>query len=292
MVVVKLMGGLGNQLFQYALGRCLATKWKTQLVLDVDFLLDRTARENFIFRDFDLDLFHLKPYHLFDNSIKIKFYRKSIFKKPIIEIKEEAFHFKDLFPKYVKRNVYLDGYWQSYKYFEEIEGDFRNELQFSIPLTEEQLLLGEKIKQTTSICVNFRRTDFVTLPTAIQTHGVPSLDYYYKALELVKDKVGSDIEIFVFSDDIEWCKAHFKVDEKVFFVSHALFKGERFSAYLQLMTFCKHFIIPNSTYGWWAAWLSKNDDKMVITPEQWFTDKDLQSQTQDLRPKNWITISL
>ena len=290
MIVVKLMGGLGNQLFQYAFGRCLATQWNTDLVLDVDFLLDRTERENFVFRDFDLDLFQLKSYQFFNSCIKTRFYNKSIFKKSFIEFKEQGFNYTKLPNSYKKRDLYLDGYWQSFKYFAEIATDLKKELKFKIPLTEKQLTLGEKIKLTNSVCVNFRRTDFVTIPSAIQTHGVPSLEYYYKAIELVKNKVGEDIEIFVFSDDVDWCKTHFKVDEPIHFVSHELYKGERFSAYLQLMTLCKHFIIPNSTFGWWAAWLADNNDKLVVTPELWFIDKKLQSQTQDLRPIEWITI--
>ena len=284
------MGGLGNQLFQYAFGRCLATQWNSELVLDVDFLLDRTERENFVFRDFDLDLFKLKPYRFFDTSTKNKFHKKSIFIKRNVEIKEQGYQFSKITANYNKMNVYLDGYWQSYKYFQDISDDLKNEFQFSLPLTNEQYRLSEKIKKTESVCVNFRRTDFVTIPSAIQTHGVPTLDYYYKALELVKSKVGNSIEIFVFSDDIEWCKKHFKVNEPIYFVTHTLYKGERFSAYLQLMTLCKHFIIPNSTFGWWAAWLAENNDKLVVTPEKWFIDKELQSQTQDLRPKNWIKI--
>jgi hypothetical protein len=290
MIVVKLMGGLGNQLFQYAFGRCLATKWNTDLVLDVDFLLDRTYKENFVFRDFDLDLFRLKPYQIFDSSIKNRFYKKSIFKKTFIEFKEQAFNFTKLPINYRKRDLYLDGYWQSFKYFEEIASELKKELKFKSPLTEKQSILSEKIKLTNSVCVNFRRTDFVTIPSAIQTHGVPSLEYYHRALELVKNNVGEEIEIFVFSDDIDWCKVHFKVDDKIHFVTHELYKGDRFSAYLQLMTFCKHFIIPNSTFGWWAAWLSNYENKIVITPEVWFTDPRLQSKTQDLRPKSWFKI--
>ena len=96
----------------------------------------------------------------------------------------------------------------------------------------------------------------------------------------------------MFSDDIEWCKEHFKVDETIHFVTHQEYKGDRFSAYLQLMTCCKHFIIPNSTFGWWAAWLASNENKIVITPELWFLDQTLQSQTHDLRPKDWITIAV
>lgn len=290
MIVIKLSGGLGNQLFQYAYGRALATEFDKELILDTDFLLDRNKRENFVFRDFDLDLFKLKPYQFFDDFKKIQFYKKPWFKKSFVEVKEERFSYSPIDIDIKKRNVYLDGYWQSFKYFSSIEDSIRNEFSFLHSFTDDQQLLSNSIKTTTSICVNFRRTDFVSVPSAVETHGVPELEYYYTAIETIKAKVGKDVYLFVFSDDIEWCKAHFKVIDPVFFVSHKQYKGERFSAYLQLMSQCKHFIIPNSTFGWWAAWLSQNQNKIIITPKRWFKDETLQSQSQDLRPKEWLEI--
>ena len=290
MVVVKLKGGMGNQLFQYACGRALATRLRTNLVLDLEDLLDRSPRKDFIFRDFDLDLFLLKPYTIFNEKIKRKFNRRFIFKPSKIEIKEVGFYYSSCVNEVNKGNIYLDGYWQSYKYFETIASELRKELQFSIPLTDEQILLRKKIKQSTSVCMNFRRADFVTIPSAIQTHGVPNMSFYYDALKIIKEKIGGEISVFVFSDDIEWSQVNFKIDDMTYFVTHKEYKGERFSAYLQLMSQCKHFIIPNSTFGWWAAWLADYKEKIVITPKQWFVDPLLQSQTQDLRPENWITI--
>lgn len=290
MVVVNLMGGLGNQLFQYAMGRSLATEWDTQLVLDVSFLLDRTPRENFVFRDFDLDLFQLQPYSIFDDYIQSRFHQNSLFKKSSLVIKEEGYAYFPYTYGVKKRDVYLDGYWQSYKYFANISDRLRREFQFVQPLNQKQLELSEKIKASTSVCVNFRRTDFVTIPSAVQTHGVPSLSYYYEAIARLKEMVREKIELFVFSDDIAWCQSYFKQDEAIHFVTHDEFKGDRFSSYLQLMTQCKHFIIPNSTFGWWAAWLSDYEKKIIITPESWFTDPLLQSQTQDLRPNDWLKI--
>ena len=290
MIVLKLMGGLGNQLFQYAYGRSLATQLNTELVLDLDFLLDRTARENFVFRNFDLDLFDLKPYSLFDENRKRKFYKKSIFSSSPIVIKENGFQFSPITTKLKKGKVYLDGYWQSHKYFEKIAFDLRKELKFRIPLTERQNILLEKIKQSTSVCVNFRRADFVTIQSSIATHGIPPMSYYYNALKIIKKRLGHEITVYVFSDDIEWCQSNFETEETIHFVTHAEYKGDRFSAYLQLMKQCKHFIIPNSTFGWWAAWLSDYKDKIVITPKQWFLDPVLASQTQDLRPDSWLII--
>jgi hypothetical protein len=291
MIVVKLMGGLGNQLFQYACGRALSTQLKTELVLDLDTLLDRSPREHFVFREFDLDLFKLDTYFVFDQKHKKKFNRKSIFSGSNLQIKEKGFQYMPVFENLKKKqHIYLDGYWQSYKYFEKISDKLKKEFQFNLMLTEQQLQLRKKLIQSKSVCVNFRRADFVTIPSAVQTHGASSLHYYKKAIDYLKTRLGNDLQFFVFSDDIEWCKTNFTSELPVFFVTHDPYKGERFSSYLQLMTFCKHFIIPNSTFGWWAAWLANYEDKIVITPKQWFADPLLQSQTHDLRPKSWITI--
>jgi hypothetical protein len=290
MVVVRLMGGMGNQLFQYSFGRALATKLKSDLVLDLTTLLDRTPRENFVFREFDLDLFELNTYYIFDEKLKKKYKQKSLFRRLNLEIKEVGFQYSDIYKKVKKQNVYLDGYWQSYKYFEDISTELREELKFKMPLSHEQNILADKIRNSKSVCVNFRRADFVSIPSAIETHGIASLEYYYEAIKILKEKIGSDITVFVFSDDVEWCESNFIIDLPVIYVQHSLYKGERFSSYLQLMTCCKYFIIPNSTFGWWAAWLSSSNDKIVISPKQWFADAKLQSQTQDLRPKTWITI--
>ncbi len=290
MIVVKLMGGLGNQLFQYAYGRALATKFKTELILDLDFLLNRDPKNDFIFRDFDLDIFKLTNYQVFNEQLSKKFNKSSIFNKKPITFSENGFHFQPIELNKKNPKIYLEGYWQSFKYFQDVEYEIRKELVFKYPLTFEQQQLKEKIKNATSICINFRRTDFVTIPSAIKTHGVTDLNYYMDALKLLKQKLGNELELFVFSDDIEWCEKNFKSEFQTHFVKHELYKGERFASYLELMTNCKHFVIPNSTFGWWAAWLSSFEEKIIITPEQWFLDETLQSQTMDLRPKNWLTI--
>ncbi len=237
-------------------------------------------------------LFNLNSYLILDEKIKKKNSRKLIFRRDIIEIKEDKFHYIPFKNDLKKCNIYIEGYWQSYKYSEDIQNELRKELKFRMPLSEVQLKLCEKIKKSKSVCVNFRRADFVSIPSAIETHGVPTLEYYYKAIKYLKQKVGDDIDLYVFSDDITWCQLHFKPEVNAHFVEHEIYKGDRFSSYLELMTNCDHFIIPNSTFGWWAAWLSEHSAKIVITPEKWFVDPILQSQTQDLRPPSWITIDV
>ena len=290
MIVIKIKGGLGNQLFQYAYGRYLSLLLKKQLFLDIEELMDRSPKKDFVFRNFDLDLFELDSYKFFEGKAKESFLKKRLFYKTPIRINEEGFLYKDYFIPPSSSRIYLDGYWQSYKYFESIEDILRKELRFKHKLSGHQLSLKDKIQNTNSVCINFRRTDFATLPSAMLTHGLTPIEFYYNAIELIRQKVGSNIELFVFSDDIPWCKANFKHQITTHFIEHKLYKGERFSAYLELMSICQHFIIPNSTFAWWAAWLSENKNKIVIYPNIWFVDSNLQDQTIDLFPNTWIKL--
>ena len=292
------MGGLGNQMFQYAFARNLSLKNNTNLKADLAFLLDRTPRENFVFRDYDLDIFNLRldaasehDFKLFNyqpTSLVDKIYYKTI--RTIVspqKIVEQQFNFNHT-NKITSKNIYLEGYWQTEKYFEENEKIIRNDFTFKNPLSDGENELNKIIQSSTSVCVNFRRTDFVTLPNTSQTHGVPSMDYYHFAIKIISEKVNNP-HFFVFSDDMEWCINNFKIEYPVTYVTHE-FKGNKFSSYLQLMKNCKHFIIPNSTFAWWAAWLSDNPGKNIVAPKQWFADKKLQNQSQDISPSSWIRI--
>jgi hypothetical protein len=110
-------------------------------------------------------------------------------------------------------------------------------------------------------------------------------DYISNAKKIVESKVENP-HYFIFSDDVEWCKENIKF-ENMTLVDHS-YKGDRFSYYLQLMSNCKHFIIPNSSFAWWSAWLNTNQDKVVVAPKQWFTDSNI--NTNDLIPSSWIRI--
>jgi hypothetical protein len=188
----------------------------------------------------------------------------------------------------VGKNIYLDGYWQSEKYFKEIEDKIREDFIIKSDFSELEEEMNNLIQSRNSVCVNFRRTDFVHLQNSAQTHGVSEMDYYEKALEIIVQKVENP-HFFVFSDDIEWCKENLNWNFPITFVGHE-FKGNKFSAYLKLMRNCKHFIIPNSTFAWWAAWLSDSKNKIVITPQQWFKDSALQEQSGDIIPSDWIRL--
>lgn len=179
-------------------------------------------------------------------------------------------------------DVYLQGYWQSYKYFEGIEDVIRKDFSLKAPFSEKGLALKREIESHNALCINVRRGDFVTS----DFHGTVESAYYDTALEKMKALQHID-KVYVFSDDIEWCREHLRFDLPAAYVGHE-YKGKKFEEYLYLMAACKHFIIPNSSFAWWGAWLGTNPDKVVIVPERWFLDSSI--NTEDLIPSEWIRV--
>jgi hypothetical protein len=292
MVIAKLMGGLGNQMFQYAAGRALASQLNTDLMLDASFLLDRTPRPNFVYRDYDLSIFRLKVPFATDQQIapflkqpsgrlESVTMRLKNWVSPHIHYKEPHFHFDEKFFK-LTGNVYMEGYWQSPRYFEPIEAQIRSDFQFAIPIPTETQSLMQQIQSTEAVCVNVRRTDFLTN----KFHGVCDMRYYMPAIDYMIEKL-NDPHFFVFSDDPAWCIENFKFPYPFTFVGHE-HAGEKFSSYLQLMAACSHFIIPNSSFAWWAVWFRKSIEKIVIAPKIWFTD--VRWNPRDLIPAQWIRV--
>jgi hypothetical protein len=295
MIVVKLAGGLGNQMFQYAAGRALAEKHHTQLLLDTFFLMDRTPRKNFVYRSFNLDLFDLDyvfatekqvlRFGKFERFARYYYPIKKLFSNRLLHYKrEDSYKFDESFFS-IKDNSYLEGYWQSEKYFKQIENIIRNEFSFkNKDILNNQALL-EQFLIGTSVCMNVRRGDFVSNPNASMHHGSCSIDYFHDAVNYYRERF-EDVHFFVFSDDIEWCQENFKEDFYTF-IGHEN-AGEAFSNYLFLMTQCRHYIIPNSSFGWWAAWLNNRSDKLVIAPKKWYNNPKM--DVSALVPSEWILI--
>ena len=295
MIIVKLMGGMGNQMFQYATGRALAERHKTTLKLDLTFLLDRTPKKNFIFRKYDLDIFNIKEDFATIADIKkfekepnknkyINYIRKRFMNRYEI-IREAHFHF-DRNILLAPKNCYLIGYWQSYKYFEDIEEIIRQEFTFNFKLNTISKKMADRINSSNAVCLNIRRTDYVTNPKNINFFESCDLDYFYECIEYISEKVYKP-HFFIFTDDIEWCRENLNIKFPFTIVTHK-YAGERFEFYLKLMTMCRHYIIPNSTFGWWAAWLNQIKEKIVIAPKRWF--KDPNKDTKDLIPSDWIRL--
>jgi hypothetical protein len=291
MIIVKLQGGLGNQMFQYALGRNLSLRHNTELKLDLTFLLDRTPKENFVYRAYEMGEFNiqaaiateseLKKYRWKDSNNRV--YRKLNYfvRYPFHRyVKERHFHFDEQVLQ-APRNVYLSGYWQSHKYFQDIENVISSDFAFNDRLILKNRSLAEQAASSNYICLNVRRGDFVTNPSFSSIHGVCENAYFYDALFFMKERLQNP-EILVFSDDIEWCRKNLRFDCPAVFMD---FDGSS-HGYLYLMSLCKHFIIPNSTFGWWAAWLCTYAHKIVIAPKKWFNDPNI--DTSDVTPSSWL----
>jgi hypothetical protein len=314
MITVKLMGGMGNQMFQYAAAMAVACRRKTSVALDLSFLLDRTPRPDFVFRDFDLDIFNLPqdiqkletlPKEIqkkaplishprfislisrgFKNSYPLRFFiSRFLLNLPFFAYNEPFFEFNPLIFD-LPASSYLSGYFQSPKYFSEIESQIREQFKLQPDLSEEAGVLADDIKNSHSVCINVRRADFVHLQAASETHGFCDLKYFERCISLVTEKE-PQANFFVFSDDVEWCKDNFSGKTGFTIVDHS-HKGPKFSWYLHLMTLCKHFIIPNSSFAWWAAWLSQRGG-LVLAPKNWFRDAKI--NTADLFPDHWHLIS-
>ncbi len=293
MIIARIHNGLGNQMFQYALGRYLAHKHQTELVLDIQ---ERNDPANH--RTFELGIFEVQgrlatgadmPRSLCipKGSIRRQAYKlcRLVHKSDAVSIViEPHFHF-DRSILDTPDNAYLDGYWQSEKYFKEIESIIRREFTLKSTLAGKNLEIARQIEDTLSVAVHVRRGDYVANASLYEKHGVCSLEYYHRAFDYILSKY-TNPAFYIFSDDIDWAKNHIQIDSPIFFLNHNSGAGSHED--MRLMRLCKHNIIANSTFSWWAAWLNSNTDKTVIAPQSWFNDPYL--DTVDLIPNGWIKL--
>lgn len=181
-------------------------------------------------------------------------------------------------------NVYLDGYWQSEKYFSDIEPAIRREFSFRIQPTPENRQWFERIHSCESTSIHIRRGDYVTLPEANAFHGLCSPEYYQSAVQQIRRQIKNPV-FFVFSDDIAWAMDNLRFDVEINFVD--INSPEKGYEDMRLMSACNHHIIANSSFSWWGAWLGDYPDKIVCTPKRWF---NAQIDTSDNIPSSWLKI--
>lgn len=285
MIAVELIGGLGNQMFQYAAGKALALNRKEDLVLD------HRLFNSYKVHDYSLDHFNIHTPSLVNE----------IFFKPISfsdKVKAFIFH-KKIFSKYVEKdlaydqklnslsekNVYLQGYFQSEKYFLNFEDQIRRDFEITSDLQDRTLKMLNNIESRNSVSLHIRRGDYISNPTANAVHGSCDLNYYYKAVAIIKSKIENPV-FFIFSDDITWAKENLSFDAAIYFVDFT--DASTNFEDIKMMSNCKHNIIANSSFSWWGAWLNKNVNKIVIAPEKWF-NVDYHN-TKDIIPESWLKI--
>jgi hypothetical protein len=259
MIISKIQGGLGNQMFQYAYGKHLATKYNKKLYLDINFYQYQSLRK-FSLQDFDdVDI------DISVGKIKVDY--------PIYRV-DDDFNYKEL-PTPNNCGYYLNGYWQSEKYFKESESVIKNNFKPNKNLFEK--ILKTPFIDTNTVSLHVRRTDYVT---SNGYHPVQSIEYYKNAIDII----GDYDYIFVFSDDIQWCKDNLKFKNMVFMEGFSDIED------LHIMSLCQNNIIANSSFSWWGAWLNIHPEKKIIAPTNWFGEQ-ANLNTSNMIPSDWIKIN-
>lgn len=289
MIVIQLMGGLGNQMFEYAAGLSLAKRNHTTLKIDLSWF--GTLGDDDVKREYELDCFNLNQDFVDINKllilskeprlaqgIKIKL-AKARGKSVLGRYTETELNYNISFKK-LTDNTYLNGYFQSEKYFNSIRPDIIKAFSFRKTPSKKNPDIIKLAKSTNSVSLHVRRGDYVTNMDAHSFHGLKGNDYYEEAMRIVGTKVDSP-KYFIFSDDIAWCKQNLPVPKNSIFVDHNTKGAED----LRIMTQCKNNIIANSSFSWWGAWLNQNPNKLVIAPREWFVDSSMDSS--DIIPNTW-----
>jgi hypothetical protein len=292
MIIVRLSGGLGNQMFQYAFGRALSLRHDVPFKLNIEAYLNATARpfkKSFVVREYQLDPFNITadiaprreiPWiHRMYGTGKVSLILDAILRRILTWKGKERFYNFDPKSNFFGPNTYLVGDWQSPKYWSGIENILKKD--FTLKSVSPRLAsLIQEIKSQNSVCVHIRRGDYV----GSAFHNVLDEDYYKKALNLINQKKKIECVYIFDRDDLEWCKKNLKFDYPTVYVENDLKLAETLAA----MSSCKNFVIANSSFSWWAAWLSESPAKIVIAPKKWFGAKNMDDK--DLIPEDWIRL--
>lgn len=281
MVFVYLRGGLGNQMYQYACAYSLSQRKGDSLCLITEHILH--DHDN---RKYELSYFEI-PGNLTVSDKAVLFHDPSSFLHRAIRkvSKEWSWKLSPItgnyfwmfsgyrnFPKHFNRkNIYLDGYWQYEGYFKEFAEDIKK--QFTLKkefMSGPYFDLLKRIQSTNSVCIHVRLGDYLYIKSILLCDD----EYYNKGIEIIQEKV-SDPFFFVFSDEIDKARAMIGKSDNILFIPDDISDIESFS----LMCSCKHFIISNSTYSWWAQYIAKKESSVVIAPKRW-----------DKKMNDWITI--
>lgn len=292
MIIVKLRGGLGNQLFQYALGRKLAVQKGTVLKLEIsdlkkgnrEFQLSKFNTHFRIATKTDLILIVLKKYKYLGLLLAQFFYKKKYYSKNPI-LKENSLLYNENIIECLD-DTYLVGYWQSEKYFKDIEQLLREEITLRSPLEGRVKEMMLEIEKKESVCIHVRAGDYIANSEVRKNIGVLPNEYYCAAVDEILKKVKNP-HFFIFSDDINSAKKKMNLINEHTFVDVS---DQRDYVDLYLMSRCKHFITANSSFSWWAAWLSPVKEKKVYVPEPWC--KNLKYYPIDIYPESWRKIKV
>lgn len=284
-VAVHIYGGLGNQMFQYACGRALALR------NGADFQIDD--------RDFTAgpgQLFGLHHFNIVRQSgagadlppskkQRLRYLTWRYLRRPPVFTREKGAAFDpDILS--LKGDIWLHGYWQSERYFEDFGDRIRDELTIVTSPDEKNRQVLKEIQNGQAVSVHIRRGDYVSNPKAHAYHGLCSAEYYRAAAGFIAGKLASDPVFYVFSDEPDWAKAHLDLPFETRILGHN--DSEHNYEDLRLMAACRHHIIANSSFSWWGAWLNPSPEKIVVAPTRWVADAT--NENPHITPNAWIRL--
>lgn len=287
MNIVRLSGGLGTQMFQYAFALALKAKGNDDIRIDT-----RSVGNEAITKVFSTTIPKASG-----NEIKrtadigggwLSAIRRTIFGKSrkstgFIEIERDFTFKKEMLEK---TDTYFKGLWQSWKYFDDISEIIHKEFTFGTPVHALDQACIEAMENGESVAIHIRRRKNISKAKSKDIGSICSPDYYNWAIASIRQQIGENVHFYLFSEDMEWVKKTFPLKDATYVDWNT--KGKIHYNDLRLMTHCKHNIIANSAFGWWAAYLNNNPDKIVIAPSIWRRS----TPTPDLMPQWWVQLPI
>lgn len=288
MIIVKLYGGLGNQMFQYAAAKSVAVRLSTTIFYDDEYFV---SPEKFgSCWTYQLNLLNTQvEVHSSFYSKKIIFLKHRMYRKlnsMNFKFKNYFFEKPDQFDAGIEKtinNTWLDGYFQSEKYFKHIRQEILNDFSPRQRLDSKNQDIVKNMNIENSVSLHVRRGDYVSNSAAALVHATNHQNYYIQSVSHIENTIVDPV-FYIFSDDIIWAQQNIKTKSKMIFIDHNL-NAESYKD-LFLMSQCKHNIIANSSFSWWGAWLNQNSSKIVIAPKRWYVDAT--KSTQDIYPEDWL----
>jgi hypothetical protein len=291
MIISRIMGGLGNQMFQYALGRRLALERDGVLKLDLSWF-DVQEKRKFELNQFNIDIAVAQKDYIRElipfSSIRLVrgLWRRIDNKLPNnggLVYKEKQNGFFDPQVLHVGKNKYISGYWPGEKYFKAVEEKIRSDFTLREPLSDfDQSLAEEMASNPYSVSVHVRRGDYVSDHMVIRSNYVCTPDYYNETMRFITERLGGKAIFYIFSDDPEWCGKGLEYPSDYKIVSN---NTRNSASELVLMSHCRNVIIANSSFSWWGAWLIDHPDKIVVHPKIWF----YHHPAPDIPAEGWIS---
>jgi hypothetical protein len=285
-----LQGGLGNQMFQYAIARALSEHYNTAFILNRSWF--DTPQNNATPRELQLSLLNIKDIRFTDEAFPKKlgkfgrYLQRFVPTKPLVIYQRNAFDFDPSLFKLKNtstRDLYLSGYWQAFPYIDAIREQLKQEFRTKSEISDSYRAYLQQIHSSESVMIHIRRGDYVHSPAAAQYHGTLPIHYYKTAIQDLL-ALKPNAHFFIFSDDLKWAKEALGPSVQTTYIEHAS-SDDAAAQELQLMFACKHHIIANSSLSWWGAWLKQDSSGLVYAPNLWIRDANF--DTSKLFPPKW-----